>query len=430
MIPENKPSYEELENRLARAEEMLRALREGKVDAVLGQDSLYFLRLKEIELTLRESQKQFTVMADESPIIIWVTDAMGNLEFVNQAYRDYFGVCSDDVLRTDWETLVHPEDRKSYFDAFYKALDIQTSFSARTRVKRADGQWRWIESYGSPRFTAAGEFLGMVGSSPDITENKAIEDELSNENEKLLKGVRESKAELELRAEQLTRLASNLTLAEQRERRRIAELLHDHLQQLMVGAKLRQELLLESIDDALKPEAEKVLKLIEESIHVTASLNKELSPSAVRSGDLAASLKWLAQWFHETHGLEVQVNSEEGCVLKRKEIIVLLFQSVRELLLNVVKHADVGSAEIVISKDDSTLRISVNDDGCGFDPEVISDKVMKGGGFGLFSIRERLLLMGGSFDIKAVPGKGASFSLVVPLDITKAPPETESSYEI
>lgn len=116
-------------------------------------------------------------------------------------------------------------------------------------------------------------------------------------------------------------------------------------------------------------------------------------------------------------------------MLKRKEIIVLLFQSVRELLLNVVKHADVGSAEIVISKDDSTLRISVNDDGCGFDPEVISDKVMKGGGFGLFSIRERLLLMGGHFDIKAVPGKGASFSLMVPLHVTRTPTEAETGHK-
>lgn len=426
MTSDQKPSYEELEIRLAEAEKTLQALRQGRVDTVVGEDSVYFLRLKDIELALRESGKRFRMMADGTPFIIWVTDSRGKLEFVNHAYCDFFGFTMDEILGTNWEPLVHAEDRASYVDLFNKALHDQKPFYAQTRVKRSDGQWRWIESYGTPLFSDAGEFIGMVGSSPDITDRKAMEGEWLATKETLEKRIRERTAELEKRAEQLSRLTSKLTLAEQQERRRIAELLHDHLQQLMVGAKVEQELLIDDIDGSLKPAAEKVLELIKQSIHITLSLTKELSPPAVRSGDLADSLEWLADWFKETHGLAVKIKAEYKPILDRKDMIVLLFQSVRELLFNTVKHAGVKSAEVAVSCDDNKLRITVSDEGCGVDLKKTEKQAMEAGGFGLFSIRERLLLMGGTCEADSAVGRGASFSLIVPLKLIGEAAETKN----
>jgi len=215
-------------------------------------------------------------------------------------------------------------------------------------------------------------------------------------------------------------LASELTLAEQRERRRIAEVLHDHLQQIMIGAKLRMELLITDADDAQKPAAEKVLDLISQSITASRALTAELSPTVLRTGDLSASLEWLAQWMSRNHGFEVSVRAEPGIVLAQRDLTVLLYQATRELLLNVVKHAGVNSARVEMSHDeDNRLCIAVIDQGAGFDPETIWEKAKVGTGFGLFSIRERITLMGGSLEVESSPGQGARFSLVIPVEITE-----------
>jgi len=227
--------------------------------------------------------------------------------------------------------------------------------------------------------------------------------------------------ELEMRTAQLSRLTSELTLAEQRERRRIAEILHDHLQQFLVAAKMHQEIVIMKADNVLKPAAESVLDLINQSIKTSRSLTAELSPSVLRSGNLSSSLEWLSQWLYENQGFEVNVQADPEIVLEQKDLTVLIFQSIRELLFNVAKHAGVKSARVEMSCDETNrLRISVIDQGTGFDPDTIWEKAKDGSGFGLFSIRERIRLLGGNLEMKSSPGSGACFSLVVPVEIEKS----------
>ena len=237
-------------------------------------------------------------------------------------------------------------------------------------------------------------------------------------------------AELSQRTAQLSRLTSELTLAEQRERRHIAEILHDHLQQLMVASKIGLEMLNQNIDQALKPAAENVLDLINQSIKASRSLTAELSPPVLRSGDLPASLEWLARWMRENQGFEVKLQTEAGIVLDRKDLTVLLFQSIRELLLNALKHSGVKSAAVKMEYKNGELRINISDRGKGFDPETVLTNAGSDQKFGLISIRERLMHLGGRLELESTPNAGSCISLIVPLDqkisIAKALPDASA----
>ncbi len=141
----------------------------GEVQSVLSF-VLDVTAQRETEAALRESEARFRTLADSSPNVIWVTDRTGRIEFVNAAYGRFFGVVEKSVKESGWQPLLHPDDAAAYTAAFAAAVRERTPFRARTRVRRADGAWRWIDSSGQPRFDARGDYAGHVGSSPDVTE--------------------------------------------------------------------------------------------------------------------------------------------------------------------------------------------------------------------------------------------------------------------
>jgi PAS domain S-box-containing protein len=134
--------------------------------------------------SIRQEIDAFRVMADCSPVMIWVTDAQGELTFVNKAYRGFFGVSDEDVAHLDWRTLVHPEDCGQSIRGFLEAVGSRASYRGKCRVRDATGEWRWVMSYGGPFFSESGEFLGMVGSSPDVTDQVNAEAALRENEER------------------------------------------------------------------------------------------------------------------------------------------------------------------------------------------------------------------------------------------------------
>jgi DNA-binding NarL/FixJ family response regulator/anti-sigma regulatory factor (Ser/Thr protein kinase) len=221
---------------------------------------------------------------------------------------------------------------------------------------------------------------------------------------------------LQHRTVQLRALASELTLAEQRERRRMAEVLHDHLQQLLVGAKFRIRTLERIQDPALRRAALEVDNLITECIEISRSLTGELSPPILHEGGLVPALEWLARSMETKHGLQVVLSAPEEVNPRAEDISVLLFQSVRELLFNVVKHAQAKTAWVEVGQLDGMIQVLVRDEGVGFDPKGLRATGGSQGGFGLFSIRERLDLLGGRMDFESAPGKGSRFMLLAPME--------------
>ncbi|MGA1998263.1 MAG: PAS domain S-box protein, partial [Bryobacteraceae bacterium] len=149
---------------------------------------------KRSEEALRESEKRFRIMADGCPTAMWVTDTEGEVRFVNRTYREFFGATYEQVEGTKWFPLVHPDDAPAYLAAVQRAVEEHAPFRAEARVRRADGEWRWVLSYAQPRFSSSGGFLGHVGLSPDITEHKQAADALRRSEEKfrqLAENIRE-----------------------------------------------------------------------------------------------------------------------------------------------------------------------------------------------------------------------------------------------
>jgi CheY-like chemotaxis protein len=220
-------------------------------------------------------------------------------------------------------------------------------------------------------------------------------------------------------------LAQELTQAEQRERQRVAHVLHEHFQQLLVGA--RFSLSTVHAKDADSQESlRRTDQVLAEAVEASRSLAVELSPPILRYGGLAPALAWLAQWMQEKHSLKVHVVVEPHILMPAEEVQVLLFQAARELLFNVVKHAKVDRAKVELKHEDHRLlRLSVSDKGAGYDPEQAASKTRTSGGFGLFSIRERLSFLDGRVEIQSAPGAGTCISLLVPL-----PPPSQAGASI
>jgi PAS domain S-box-containing protein len=259
----------------------------------------------------------------------------------------------------------------------------------------------------------------------DISERKRAAIGLQEANASLEKRVEERTSELAQRAAQLRALAGELTLAEQRERSRLAKILHDHLQQLLVATKFRTAVLGRGGDQLVRQATKEVEDLIDESIAASRSLTAELSPPILHEAGLNAGLQWLARRMADTQGLFVDLELKESGPLP-EDLKVLLFESVRELLFNVVKHANTRSAVVNLRHFDGSLQVTVSDQGVGFDPTAMPAAGEEGAGFGLFSIRERLELMGGTFEIGSSLGQGSRFVLTLPIapsTVIESPPK-------
>ena len=145
---------------------------------VLLLSGLDITKRKQIEARLTESEERFRTMANGLPLLIWVHDAQGGQQFVNQTFYEYFDVTPSEIDQDKWQSFVDPESGGDYLKEFFACIRDQRPFHGEALVKRGDGQWRWLESWGKPRFSASGDFLGLVGTSADITDRKQLEETL------------------------------------------------------------------------------------------------------------------------------------------------------------------------------------------------------------------------------------------------------------
>lgn len=374
------------------------------------------------EEALRESEGRFRFMADAAPVLIWMAGRDKLCTYFNRQWLEYTGRTMEQELGNGWTESVHPEDLQRVWQTYSSASDRQEEFRLEYRLRRADGQYRWIFDHGVPYGGPEESFLGYIGGCIDITDRMEAEQRMASLNETLEERVVERTAIAEQRSRQLRALAAELTQAEQKERRRLAQLLHDHLQQILVAAKFKVSMFQNEMADSNgHPQLQEIDDLLHQAIEASRSLTVELSPPILYDGGLAPALPWLARWMNEKHGFKVLIEADPEAEPKGEEVRVLLFQAVRELLFNAVKHSKVKEANVTMKRlDPEHLQVVVEDKGSGFDPTNLDRRESLNQGFGLFSIRERLGHLGGRLDIESSLGKGTRLTLVAPIRPTSA----------
>jgi signal transduction histidine kinase len=245
--------------------------------------------------------------------------------------------------------------------------------------------------------TPDGKFSGYLGACFDITERKRSEEVLL------------------LNQEQLKCMAGELLQAEERERKRIASDLHDRIGQNLILSKIRLKRLTGELNGrAAALLIDDIVKLIDDSIQQVRSLTFQISPPLLYEVGLEVAVESLADRFFEDHGLKVDIRVNYESLLLGENLRVTLYQMVRELLLNIVKHVAPRDVLIVFDKSDS-LSIMVQDNGIGFNVEEVMSVKKSSKGYGLYNIKQNLELVNGSMTIDSSIGRGTRVVLNVPL---------------
>jgi PAS domain S-box-containing protein len=384
---------------------------------------------KSAEEALRESEQRYRGIVETAEEGITTHESDGVITYVNQRMADMLGCSREEIIGRSSFDFLNEEDREELIRE-RESMKARGNYSKEWKLHRKDGSMLWTLSNVSQRRDGGGNFMGYLAMHTDITELKSAEQQLRDLNDLLEHRVEQRTIKLEHQAAQLRQLATELTLTEQKERRRLAMILHDGLQQTLVAAKFGLALL-ERGGDARQKTAD-VAGLIDDCIEISRSLTAELSPPILYKGGLLPALEWLAKWMGDKHGLTVKLASQKPSERAPDQLDVLLFQSVRELLFNVVKHSGVRLAYVDVSESDGCIEVEVADDGAGFDVSQIRSREDRSTGMGLFSISERLSYLGGSLKINSAPGKGSRFSLFMPSTRvleqgTEASPELQSS---
>ncbi len=223
--------------------------------------------------------------------------------------------------------------------------------------------------------------------------------------------------ELQVHQRQLRSLASELVLTEERQRQWVAARLHDDVIQDLAVAKIKLGEARDLADEAatVEPIGE-ALRLLDKAVQNMRSLILDLSPPALHELSLGAALHGLAEQFEERHGVPCEFGDDGQPKPLAENLRVTLFRAAGELLVNVAKHARAGRAAVRARRDGDTVQITVDDDGVGFDHAAVQSHPDLKGGFGLFSIRERLGYLGGRLELESAPGRGTRATLIAPLE--------------
>jgi signal transduction histidine kinase len=255
-----------------------------------------------------------------------------------------------------------------------------------------------------------------LAEANEQTRRRQVEEEIRRLNAELEQRIARRTATLQQRTQQLQKLAIELSNAEDRERRHLAEILHDDLQQMLAAAKFHLNLLGNRVRHEPSQHAivARIDHMLADAIEKSRNLSHEISPAVLYRGSLTEAIQWLARQFQTKYGLDVTVDAVGDADAQTDAIKSFLYKSTQELLFNVSKHAQTKEAVIRLRRAGPDISLVVSDRGLGFDPREITAE----GGSGLLTIRERAELLGGRMRIRSRKGEGSTFRIVVPASRT------------
>lgn len=369
-----------LRNRLEETEETLRAIRQYMVDAfvVTRENGEHVITLSDAEFPYR-----MMVEAMNEGAVTLVPD--GTIFYCNPCFGEMVQLDCQALIGMQFQSFIIPEQHEQFERMFQEAG--QEAVRGEFLFKTSAGQNLPIQL---SMYRLAGE--PTTGISVLVTD---ISERIRNE-------------------EKIRALASELTIAEHEERHRISQILHDDLQQRLFAIKAQLSFLRvdESAADA-QTTLDQLQKWLSEAIALTRNLSVDLSPSVLRGEGLAQAILWLCSRMKEQYGLRLQVSAADHLTRLDDHMRVMIFQTVRELLFNIIKHAGTLEASILLERMDEGGRITISDSGKGFDTNILTQHPL--GAHGILLLRDRLLLMGGTMTVHSKPGEGTSIMIDFPM---------------
>ena len=337
---------------------------------------------------VRESEERFRLVANTAPVMIWMAGTDRLCTYVNQPWLEFTGRPLEAELGNGWVESVHPEDSNRCMHTYTQAFDRRESFQMEYRLRRHDGQYRWLSDIGVPRFSPDHSFAGYIGTCSDVTERKLAEESLADMGRKLIE-------------------------AHEEERTWIARELHDDVNQRI--ALLAVEL--DRWNQQLPPSAVEFhdhihhasLRLSDIAADIQA-LSHRLHSSKLEFLGIVAAARSFCKELSEQQKVEIDFSHTEMPRSVPKEISLCLFRVLQETLQNAVKHSGVRHIKVDLRGTEGEIQLTVSDLGVGFDPQ---DAIHRRG-LGLISMRERMQLVSGEISIKSQPGNGTTIHARVP----------------
>lgn len=362
--------------------------KEGKNMGIVGVQR-DMTEYRQAEEALRESEEKFRTLVTNTEEIVYMIDKKEVIILSEGKGLSKLGLNPGEVVGKSVFELY-----KDYPEILDKMRNV---FDGETVTIEHHISDHYLKSWFTPHKNRTGDIIGLLGLSVNITEQKQAEAK-----------------NLEYQS-RLKALASQLTLAEEKERSLLAVELHDNIGQSLVFSRIQLANLKGQIsEDKVKGLIDEMSQSILHMIQTTKSLVFDLSSPLLHDIGLSAAIhQWLNEQICQKHGLKIEFIDDYNKNLKSKEMRTLLFRNVRELLINVVKHAHAKKVTVYLESDQDNIKITVQDDGSGFSAD---DKIVtSGSNFGLFSIQERMNDMGGQLKIESEPGTGCRAILIAPL---------------
>lgn len=370
---------------------------EGRPYAVCGV-STDITERKRIEHEIQVAHDKQAANIQQMPIAYIQFDDRFHIVEWNKAAENIFGFTKDEVLGRHPIGLLVPEKIRPIIEEVIRKLLNGTvaDYSEPDNVMRKDGTVISCKWHNLPIINESGKVTGVLSMAEDVTERVAAEKKL-HANNALLRSM-----------------TMELTRIEEREWRNVAQELHDGMGQTLAIAKLKLSALNCACDCNLKQEISEIEAMMDQSNLAVRSLSLQLSPPVLREHSLANALKWLADEMQRSYGLNISLHTGNLPGQLDETLLNPIFRATRELLINVIKHSGVNSANLDAICEDGNLVVSVTDNGVGFNMHRRMEPSAKGG-YGLFSIRERIMLIGGDVQIDSSPGDGVVAVITVPL---------------
>ena len=365
----------------------------------------------------------YRMIAETIPHMVWTAGADGRLDFFNRRCSEYTGLPAASLEGWGWKSVVHPEDWERCLASWTRALQSGERYEIEYRLRRADGTYRWHHGSAVPLRDASGRPQRWFGTCTDIESDVRSAQILEEMVENRTSALQEAQQRAQGYSADIRRLMDRLVATQESERRRLADELHDLIGQNLTALGIElvavRQRLAQAGDRGFEQRLDAMKTLVETTIDAIRGVMTDLRPTALEEYGLAAALRAYAGEFSRRTGLSVAVAAAGARRRLPHATELTLFRIAQEALTNAAKHSGGKRVDISLAEDGGMLRLTVQDDGRGFD-DPVGARTARRGGWGLPAMRERAKAHGGDLRIE-FPGTGTRLVAQIPIEPQEAP---------